>query len=459
MKTHSDEHKKIGVMPIGIALIILISILLGFNLFSGDKTFFLSGDATHGHYQIELKCQACHGDAFSSEDVMQEKCELCHAKELDSINDSHPKSVFTDPRNSELLETLDARYCVTCHREHKPEITRDYGVTLAGDFCFHCHRDIANERPSHQDFEFATCASSGCHNFHDNSMLYEKFLYKHLDEPDNKSRQLLPKRTGLKRWMKKNKKQMPLEVAIPDILDFPDGNVQPETMRNVEAHWMASIHSKVEANCSDCHLSNDGQEKIISKIDDVEKKCQSCHVKQTESFLESKHGMRVAADLSRMTTGLARLPVDRHVPTALSCSSCHNPHSLDIKIAAVHACMDCHQDDHTKNYTQSKHFQLWQDELAGDLPIGSGVTCASCHLPRHKRGKKVTVVHNQNLNLRPNTKMLRRVCMNCHGLEFSLTALADEQLVQSNFVGLPNKDHETFELIKQRVLQKESSKK
>lgn len=456
MTEHSEDHKKIGVLPIGIFLVVVITIVLGLNLLGGDKSFFLSGKATHGHYQIELECQACHGDPFSAPEIMQQNCESCHAKELDSINDSHPRSVFSDPRNAELLETLDARYCVTCHREHKPEITREYGVTLASDFCFHCHRDIASERPNHKDFEFATCASSGCHNFHDNSMLYETFLHKHLDEPDNNALQIIPLRTGLKRWMKKNKKQMPLQSAIPDISKFSDHSSGSSSIAKITSAWSASIHSKVNANCGQCHDQTNEAGKSIVAIERVEEKCEFCHAKQTENFLESKHGMRIALELSPMTTRLARASVDKNIPKALGCSSCHNPHSLDIKLAAVQACMDCHQDQHTKNYLNSKHYELWQGELSGDLEVGSGVTCATCHLPRHKRGKKVNVIHNQNLNLRPNTKMLRKVCMSCHGLEFSLAALTDESLVESNFVGTPNKNHQTFELIKARALDENS---
>jgi hypothetical protein len=60
-------------------------------------------------------------------------------------------------------------------------------------------------------------------------------------------------------------------------------------------------------------------------------------------------------------------------------------------------------------------------------------------LPRehhHKGGQaRVVVQHNQNDNLRPNEKMIRSVCMNCHGLRFSIDALADDTLVANNFTG------------------------
>jgi hypothetical protein len=47
------------------------------------------------------------------------------------------------------------------------------------------------------------------------------------------------------------------------------------------------------------------------------------------------------------------------------------------------------------------------------------------------------VQHNQSDNLRPNEKMLRPVCTQCHGLEFSIDALADVELVRHNFNGAP----------------------
>jgi formate-dependent nitrite reductase cytochrome c552 subunit len=97
---------------------------------------------------------------------------------------------------------------------------------------------------------------------------------------------------------------------------------------------------------------------------------------------------------------------------------------------------------------------LWQEELAGTKLPGSGVSCASCHLPRIKKGKRVTIMHNQNFNLRPNTKMLKKVCMSCHGLRFSLSSLADEEIITNNFSSSPTTVHPTFELIEQRILEK-----
>ncbi len=463
-----QNNKKLGVMPLGIFFTVVIGVLLAYNLFKGDKTFFLSGKTSHGHYQIELKCNACHVDSFSSGEQMQSACESCHKKELEKVSDSHPKKVFLDPRNAELLDKLDARYCVSCHREHKPEITRNYGVTLAPDFCFHCHEEIAEERPSHKEFEFNSCANSGCHNFHDNSMLYEKFLTKHFDAPAHKKKQALPKRTGLKRWLKKNKKKEPL-VAHSANVDVSQ-EMLPQLVidiNNATNVWEKSIHARTEGNCLDCHYKN---EKVVGSsfeesikegtlkkehfqlsAQDMLDKCSTCHKKQVESFIQSKHGMRLPHGLSAMNTQLARANVDKQKNIELTCQSCHKPHSLDVTYAAVDACLGCHQDKHSLAYKASPHFKLWEKEVQGKLPSGSGVSCASCHLPRDKKGSRVVVEHNQNLNLHPNSKMLRKVCMNCHGLDFSLSSLSDYQLIDNNFQGQPVGNHKTIELIKDRV--------
>lgn len=147
---------------------------LGMSLLDNDasKSAFLPGAMTHGHHQIELQCSACHDEGFNSQDVLQNACVNCHGEQLADARDSHPKSKFTDPRNANRLANVDARYCVSCHVEHRPELDVGMGVTLPMDMCVHCHQDIGEERPSHQGMTFDTCASAGCHNFHDNLALY-----------------------------------------------------------------------------------------------------------------------------------------------------------------------------------------------------------------------------------------------------------------------------------------------
>jgi hypothetical protein len=122
----------------------------------------------------------------------------------------------------------------------------------------------------------------------------------------------------------------------------------------------------------------------------------------------------------------------------LGCSSCHGAHEFDTHFAASDACQSCHADEHTRSYATSPHAELFRREHEGELPEGSGVSCATCHLPRVVGEDSVAFVqHNQNHNLRPSEKMVRDVCLRCHGLGFSLDSLADEQLVERNFTGRP----------------------
>ena len=129
----------------------------------------------------------------------------------------------------------------------------------------------------------------------------------------------------------------------------------------------------------------------------------------------------------------------------LTCSSCHSAHRYDTKTAAVEACLECHDDGHSRAYMQSSHFELWQAELAGTGPAGSGVSCASCHMPRGNGGK-FFANHNQSFSLRPSEKMLRAVCLNCHGMQFSLDALADPYLKDTCYSGRPDKSVRSLEM-------------
>jgi len=61
------------------------------------------------------------------------------------------------------------------------------------------------------------------------------------------------------------------------------------------------------------------------------------------------------------------------------------------------------------------------------------------------------VQHNQNLNLQPNERMLRTVCMDCHGLEFAIDSLADENLINNNFQGRPSRHIESMDWARRRV--------
>jgi hypothetical protein len=405
----------------------------------GRQASFMPGPVSHAHHQIELKCSACHTGSFKGGEGIQQACLSCHAKELKAMNDSHPISKFTDPRNADTLAKLDARQCVTCHTEHKNEITHSAGVTLPEDFCVRCHADVAKDRPSHKGLAFNTCASGGCHNFHDNRALYEDFLLRHGQGGKLNDTARLPER-DLREFM------VSMGVVSGEPLDAAamDGGTLNPAPQAVD-DWAHTAHAQSGVNCSGCHQMRDttGKQAWVKKPDHTA--CAACHQEEVDGFLGGLHGMRLKQGLSPMQPADAQLPMKPAAAHAsLTCSSCHNSHRFDTRRAAVDACLGCHDDRHTLAYQASPHFRLWQAEQAGRGEKDSGVSCASCHLPRvqfttPEDEERILVQHNQNDTLRPNEKMVRSVCLDCHGLQFSLDALADRKLVADNFKGMPAK--------------------
>jgi hypothetical protein len=403
------------------------------------RRVFLPGATTNGHHQIELACESCHTRPFADADALQAACLRCHGAELKAADDKHPLSKFTDPRNAELLANIDATRCVTCHVEHRPEIARAMAVTQPADYCVLCHGSIATERPSHAGFEFATCASSGCHNFHDNRALYEDFLLRHAAAPAELPLPLRPlARFGdtaamLPTYPSDRYPLTPLGRAQHD------APASAATAEAIDA-WAGTAHARAGVNCSACHREATTASWIAAPAADT---CGACHALERASFGLGKHGMRSEAGLAPMTPTLARLPMRRVVDTALGCTTCHGAHELSVRRAAVDACLSCHNDRHSLAYEDSRHAELWRLEVSGQAPPGSGVSCATCHMPRieHRYDeygfKTWFVQHNQNDTLRPSEKMIRPVCQSCHGLSFVLDALADTALVERNFTGAP----------------------
>ena len=426
-----------------------------------DKTALLIGETTHGHHQIELSCISCHTDAFGAGPVLQDACTNCHQEELDAVDDSHPKKKFTNPRNADLLKKIDATKCVACHTEHKKDITNPMGLTVPQDVCVHCHIEVGENRPSHKDLGFETCATAGCHNYHDNKSLYEDFLVKHsggvwLNEmgkiPLANAASTFAKKPG-KTLVQMSQSMRELNSSMVAANPAPHGD------------WLASAHAKAEVNCVDCHTKEVGNAAVSVPAQWQEKPsmevCQSCHTAEFKGFTEGKHGMRLspklAEKLAPMTPG--QIQPSSHLAFAseskhkeLTCNSCHSAHSYDTQTAAVDSCVGCHADQHTASFADSPHGSLWQKFQQGELAEAAAVTCATCHLPKVKvrKGRDgepdvYRVEHNQNLNLRPNEKMLRSVCLACHNLEFSIDALADSELIKKNFAGKPSKHIESID--------------
>lgn len=443
-------------------------VLVGGMFFGGEtRATLLIGETTSGHHQIELACGACHTKEFGGTEAVEKSCHGCHAAELEKVKDSHPLKKFRDPRNAARLEKLAANKCITCHTEHKPRITGAMGVTLPEDYCALCHEDVGKNRPSHEGLAFTTCATAGCHNYHDNTALYEDFLEKHGSAPALAANPVTKLRT----------EDVEIEAAGDAITDLTaaDAPAAHGADSAVNAEWLASSHAQAGVNCSGCHAPEQKTAETIS-AHWVEKpghaQCATCHEGQAETWRAGKHGMRLADNMRLETAGLFGLYADKPLPPMrpelarlpmqskvahqdLTCTSCHGAHGFDTVKAQVESCTSCHADDHTAAYLGSKHHELWKAEVAGTGEKGSGVSCASCHMPRHWREQGFDEVlltnHNQNANLRPNEKMIRSVCMDCHGLGFAIDALADKSLVQNNFKGKPATHVESIDWVMRRV--------
>ncbi len=465
----------------------------------GDRTTLLPDNTAGVHHQIEIACETCHtskpfaGQTKIRKDI-NKTCVTCHKEELKASDDSHPKKKFTNPRMAAYWDKVDARWCTTCHAEHQPDTTLPGMVTLQGDFCVACHsegeQDVRVNRPTHADLTFDTCASAGCHNFHDNRALYEDFLVKHADAD----------------WLSAEPVHGPEAIArarprpaAEEIETYLASLTAPETARDggIEDLWAHSAHATAEVGCGGCHAPDmETEEEILANWIDApgEEVCADCHRKQAKSFAQGRHGMRRHPEIARprkAKTALKRLGIkdpsddliaateswltDAPPPPLMStsearvelrpeahgqdltCNTCHTPHEQDVTHAAVEACLTCHNDDHSLAYEDSPHAAAWAAEQLGVEPAGSGVTCATCHMPKSERKGIATSTHNQNEFLRPNEKMIRPVCMECHGLGFAIDALADPALVANNFKGKPSRHIESIDWATSRVDQSAES--
>lgn len=455
-------------------------------LVAGDRTPLLPGATTSAHHQFEIACETCHAaPAFASASearkALNKTCRACHNKELRVADDSHSPRRFRSPRMAAFRERIDPRFCTSCHVEHRPEITRASAVTVAMDFCIACHsegdQDVRENRPSHANLEFDTCASAGCHNFHDNRALYADFLARHAGEP----------------WLSLSPahrlaaRQRGRDTPSTEALGPGDAAAPMATLATagVVGEWARSAHAAAGVNCAACHApaaSGDAPLSVVEAHWEAAPDtavCEQCHRPEARTFILGRHGMRrhpriakprrpsraldtlglgeflpeaVSALMrdpappARMTVREARLPMRADAAhRVLDCASCHRPHAVDVATAAVEACMACHDDAHTRAYPGSPHHRLWLAELAGKAAPGTGVSCATCHMAKAERRGAIVTSHDQNDMLRPNEKMLRPVCLDCHGIRFALSSLADPDLVSRNFAGRPAVEVESIE--------------
>ncbi len=232
------------------------------------------------------------------------------------------------------------------------------------------------------------------------------------------------------------------------------------TVEQAVAQWSTSAHALADVNCSSCHQTEDTQTFVA--VPDHES-CRSCHESETETFLLGKHGIRLLEGESPLTPALARLPMKAAAHNkVMNCNACHDVHAVNTMTAAVDACLTCHNDTHSLNYADSPHGLQFAETVDLPRPGSDSVSCATCHLPRYQEGRQedapVWVNHNNTYTLKPRDRLVKDVCMNCHGMEFSYSSIFDDELVEANFAHPPTIELETLEMARVRAADRENIK-
>ena len=232
-------------------------------------------------------------------------------------------------------------------------------------------------------------------------------------------------------------------------------NITQSQLEEIERQWQGSVHALSEVNCSSCHQNEETKAFIAHP---TEESCRSCHENSVDTFLLGKHGIRTLEGLSPLTPTMAHLPMKASsLEQQMNCNTCHNVHTVDTYQAAVDSCLTCHSDNHSLNYKNSPHAQIFRQIGTLPRPNADSVTCATCHLPREVSGETILVNHNNTYTLKPRDRMVKEVCMNCHGVEHAYNSIFDDELVEANFARPPNQELLTFKLV--RDLEKKRSSK
>ena len=251
-----------------------------------------------------------------------------------------------------------------------------------------------------------------------------------------------------------------LTLILPNVATATDaspdssalGDVSEADLDEIVGLWEGSAHALNDINCSSCH--NDRETKEFVANPDQES-CRTCHEQSVETFLLGKHGIRLLEGQQPLQPKMARIKMHEEAfDKQMNCNTCHDVHSVDTMQASVDSCLTCHNDTHSVNYKNSRHAELFEADKAKNLarPSNESVSCATCHMARHeveKGDSSVTLVnHNNTYNLKPRDRMVKEVCMNCHGIEYSYNSIFDDELVEADFDKPPTMEHESFDLMR-----------
>lgn len=424
------QSKRLLFWGIGGGLgIVIIGMGVWQLFFTGDSRRFLPGITSLGHHQFEIQCYRCH-EGFSR-GVSNQACLECHRAQWQQ-QDVHSPALWDLPQHQPQLALLNAKQCATCHREHRANLLPNpFGlsnVTVEVHFCQTCHSNILTHS-NHQGFQFNQCIT--CHQYHHDAAMQANYLKPHQQEADTVTTGRTPINNLLHYYRQTAQHDLePLTQAQHDAPEHSHFNL-------VLTDWEKSSHAKTGINCRACHQPPHRDPPAMWDETPPPDYCQACHQTELQGFQAGAHGIRPTLGLSPLQTAEANLPMKALVKSrTLNCTACHAAHAFNRSQAAVEACLDCHQDQHSRAYLTSPHYQLWQKQQAGTLPPGAGVSCATCHLPRTVYQQRVLVQHNISANLRDKKNMVS-VCTVCHGLGFSLDSLATERIYQDNFSRKP----------------------
>ncbi len=305
-----------------------------------------------------------------------------------------PKSKFTDPRNADRVEILDARYCVTCHQEHRPGITQRDGR--------HAADRLLLPLPSRHRRGPAEPQGSGVRHLRLGGLpqlprqpraLCRTSSIKHAGEPDQlddatrrAGRLAQGKGRRASRWPSRSPAaatptRRPRTPAMPR--SSPTG--RPTSTPTPASTARAATRPRTSRALDRSARNRDLQELPRQPGAHLHRR-QARHAaarRHAGRATTGRFGLFTDAQLPPMTPAQARAADEgrRRSDTALGCNTCHAAHATTASRAKVEACTGCHDDTHTKAYFASPHYELLKRETAGELPRGSGVSCATCHLP------------------------------------------------------------------------------
>lgn len=399
------------------AKIILFCAVAGFiGLLAAFKgaatTLFLHAPLSSAHARLEADCQACH-EPWNG--ATSEKCLSCHKRNL--AHDTHSKERLINPVKAKPVDRLKEASCIECHREHQP--VKASGYTGPEGLCAKCHPPESLPPGRHFSGEKGSCQKAGCHRYHTN-ITYREIAY------GNRLRFLQTSKIIAKKEPAPYKKLDINELERMRKDSFY--SVKPA----VTSRYEISRHSGGEATCGSCHKSENGSVELAPKVT----VCLPCHKTETKTFLNGAHG---AAERSHNTGAFFGHETGERV----TCGSCHDSHSLRLEDARIKACEKCHDSAHSKSYRGSGHYRYLSDPTFASKKL-TGVDCAGCHMPRlHETGGATD--HNESLSVSTKERMARTVCVQCHGLYFSLSSLYNDIIVTSNFTYSPKSGTEQIE--------------